>query len=121
MKKVILGLLLVLASSYVDVKAQNAGNEIDFQVGLVDPTENHEPYQKSPIQVPSVSLEGHTLLFATSCDGCTLCLSDDNGTVAFSTVIPTGTTSLVLPSYLLGEYKIQIIQGNICFYGYIVL
>ena len=76
MKKVILGLLLILASSYSDVKAQNAGNEIDFQVGLVDPTGTYDPYQKGPIQVPSVSLEGHTLLFATSCEGCTLCLSD---------------------------------------------
>ena len=29
--------------------------------------------------------------------------------------------SLVLPSTLSREYEIQIIQGNICFYGYIEL
>lgn len=35
--------------------------------------------------------------------------------------IPTGTTNLVLPSYLFGEFEIQIIQGNIYFWGYIEL
>ena len=55
------------------------------------------------------------------CDGYTLELVDANDNVVYSTVIPTGTTSLVLPSYLSGEYKLQIIQGNIYFYGYINL
>ena len=44
-----------------------------------------------------------------------------NDNVVYSAVIPTNTTSLVLPSCLSGEYEIQIIQGNICFYGYIEL
>lgn len=44
-----------------------------------------------------------------------------NDNVVYSTVITTGTTSLVLPSTLSGEYGIQNIQGNICFYGYINL
>lgn len=101
--------------------AQNAGEEIDFQVEWSDPTNNHEPVGRGPVLIPSVSLESHTLYFVTPCDGCTLRLLDENGVVVYSTVIPTGTTSLVLPSYLSGEYEIQIIQGNICFYGYITL
>ncbi len=44
-----------------------------------------------------------------------------NDNVVYSTVIATGTTSLVIPSTLSGEYEIQIIQGNISFYGYIEL
>ena len=44
-----------------------------------------------------------------------------NDKVVYSTVIPTNTTNLVIPSTLSGEYEIQIIQGNICFYGYIEL
>lgn len=121
MKRFILGLALILAASFSGVKAEEVGDEIDFEVGIVDPTENHEPFHKGPVLVPSVSLEGHTLYFATSCDGCTLRLLDENDVVVYSTVIPTGTTSLVLPSYLSGEYEIQIIQGNYCFWGYITL
>lgn len=121
MKEKVLVLALVFISSFSGVKAQSVGNGIDFEVYITDPTENYEPLEKGPIVIPSVSLEDHTLFFATSCDGYTLRLVDANDNVVYSTVIPTGTTSLVLPSTLSGEYKIQIIQGNLCFYGYIYL
>ena len=121
MKRIILGLALVLASSFGGVMAQEVGDEIDFEVGIVDPTNNYEPVEKGPVLVPSVSLDGYTLYFATSCDGCILRLLDENDVVVYSTVIPTGTTSLAFPSYLSGEYEIQIIRDNICFYGYIIL
>ena len=118
MKRVIFVLALVLASSFSGVKAQD---EIDLEEGIYDPTEEHEPPQKGPVLVPSVSIDDYTLYFMTPCDGCTLRLLDDNDVVVYSTVIPTGTTSLVLPSYLSGEYEIQIIWGNIYFWGYILL
>ena len=118
MKRIFLCLALVLISSFSGVMAQE---EIDFDVELVDPTQNHEPPKKGSVLVPSVSLDDHTLYFATTCDGCTLRLLDENDIVVYSTVIPTGTTSLVLPSYLSGEYEIQIIHGNYCFWGYIYL
>ena len=121
MKKIVLVLALVLASSFNAIKAQNVGNGIDFEVYITDPTEDYEPFQKSPIVVPSVSLDDHTLYFETSCDGYMLRLLDANDNVVYSTIIPTGTTSIVLPSSLSGEYEIQIIQGNLCFYGYITL
>lgn len=94
---------------------------IDLGVGVVDPENGSLGGQKIPITIPEISLEDHTLFFYTPCDGCTLRLLDENENVVFSTVITTGATSLVLPSYLSGEYEIQIIQGNICFYGYINL
>jgi len=118
MKRVIFVLALVLASSFSGVKAQD---EIDLEEGIYDPTEEHEPPQKGPVLVPSVSIDDYTLYFMTPCDGCTLRLLDENDVVVYSTVIPTGTTSLVLPSYLSGEYEIQIIWGNIYFWGYILL
>ena len=121
MKRIILCLMLGLVSSFSGVMAQEVGDEIDLEVDIFDPTGGHEPPQKGPILVPSVSLDGHTLYFATSCDGCTLRLLDENDAVVYSIVIPTGTTSLVLPSYLSGEYEIQIIQGFYYFWGYIYL
>ena len=94
---------------------------IVLEVGIEDPEHGDSSQQKTHITVPDISLEDHTLYFYTPCDGCILRLLDGNDNVVYSTVIATGTTSLVLPSTLSGEYEIQIIQGNICFYGYINL
>ena len=95
--------------------------DVDLEVAYNDPDEEENGGQKSPISIPHVSIDGHTLYFYTPCDGCVLRLSDENDNVVFSTVIPTGSTSLVLPSYLSGDYKIEIIQGIYCFWGYIEL
>ena len=120
MKKRLFVLLLTLALlplSNVSVMAQS----IDFGVGYEDPQNPMGNYPRSPILVPEVDIDGHTLTFYTPCDGYVLRLVDENDNVVYSTVIPTGVTSLVLPSYLSGDYEIQISQGNIYFYGYINL
>ena len=120
MKKRFLFLVLLLALlplSNVHIMAQ----PIDFGVGYEDPANPMDDDPRSPILIPKVDLEGYTLTFYTPCDGCVLRLIDENDVVVYSTVIPTGATSLVLPSYLSGEYEIQIVQGNIYFYGYISL
>ncbi len=94
---------------------------VELQTSEIDPTQNHGGTPKSPITPPSISLDGHTLYFDTPCDGCTLNIVDSNGVVVYTTVIPTGTTSLVLPATLSGEYELQIICGNYLFYGTIDL
>lgn len=94
---------------------------VEFGIGYDDPKEGNDGQQKSPILVPEVDINGYTLTFYTPCDGSVLRLVDENDVVVYSTVILTGTTSLVLPSYLSGEYEILIVQGNIYFYGYIDL
>lgn len=112
-------LAAMLSFTSVNVYADPEG--IVLYVGYEDPNYGDEGQHKSPILVPEISIEDYTIYFNTPCDGCTLRLLDANDNVVYSTVIPTGTTSLVLPSSLSGEYKIQIIQGNIYFYGYINL
>jgi hypothetical protein len=121
MKRIILCLVLGLVSSFSGVVAEVVGDDIDLELGIFDPTGGYEPPKKGIVLIPSVSLDGHTLDFETSCDGCTLRLLDENDVVVYSTVIPTGSTSLVLPSYLSGEFEIQIIEGNYYFWGYIYL
>lgn len=94
---------------------------IAFEVYIEDPSQNYPSYPKIPIVPPSVSLEDHTLYFETPCDGCTLNIVDSNDVVVYTLVIPTGATSLVLPSTLSGEFTIEIIRGNYLFYGTIDL
>ena len=94
---------------------------INLNVGYVDPQDTMDDGKRTLTLVPEVDLENHTLTFYTPCDGYVLRLVNENDNVVYSTVIPTGATSLVLPSNLSGEYEIQIVQGNTYFYGYIDL
>ena len=89
------------------------------------PLTYNDPYlggpkpHKSPILIPEVDLEGYTLTFFDSCVGCTLQLVNADDEVEYSTVISSDT--LVLPSTLEGQYELQIIRDNLCFYGDIEL
>ena len=94
---------------------------IPLQVGFDDPfTEQGEPH-RGPILVPEVSIDSYTLLFMTPCDGCLLSIVNEDDEVVYSTIIPFGADTLVLPSSLSGSYELQIIRGNYVFYGGITL
>ena len=118
MKKILFTFCLLVSSA--SLLADGPGILLNLSVGYIDPATT-TPDPKSPVVIPSVSLDGHRLYFDTPCDGCTLNIVDGNGVVAYTTVIPTGTTSLVLPATLSGEYELQIIRGNYVFYGTIDL
>ena len=109
---------LLLTSISVSAKQPT---DINLEAGYVDPEDEGGDPHRSPILIPQVGIDNYTLTFYTPCDGCTLRLLDENYNIPFVTVIPVGTTTLVLPSYLSGTYQIQIISGNICFWGYIDL
>ena len=122
MKKFFLFILLAYMAPSVQVSADNGTEEsIDLEVTIYDPTGNLGGVHKGPIQVPEVSLNDHTLYFFTPCDGYTLNLLDENDVVVYTIVIPAGTTSWVLPATLSGEYELQLICGNYCFWGMITL
>ena len=96
-------------------------SQIEMKIKITKPGDEQGDPHKSPVVIPSVSLDDHTLYFDTPCDGCTLNIVDENDVVVYTLVIPTDTTSLVLPSILSGDYTIQIIRGNYLFYGTIDL
>lgn len=125
MKKLLLSIVLLLASSFSDVIAQNSGeyngDEIILHTSIIDLTKDNGPIRRSPIHVPSISIDDHTLFFNSSCDGCTLRLYNEEGDLVVNLIIPDNSSTISLPSFLTGEYEIQIIRGNYCFYGYIKL
>ena len=118
-RKILALFSLFLIGTVQVVKAD--GLPITFEVFIEDPSHPHPSYPKSPITPPSVSLDDHTLYFATPCDGCTLNIVDSNNVAVYTLVIPMGTTSLVLPATLSGEYELQIISAGYLFYGTIDL
>jgi len=69
---------------------------------------------KSPVYVPIVDLDDHTLYFTTSCVGDTLQLVQ-NDVVVYSIVI--SDDEVELPASLEGTFEIRIIEDEWLFYG----
>lgn len=106
---------VILLGGIISVNA----SVVNLSVRIEDDVPNVPGHPKSPILVPEVNIDEYTLTFDDSCLGCELRLVDENDNVVYTTVITSNT--LVLPTYLSGEYELQIISGIYCFYGYIEL
>ena len=111
--------LIVTLLSLTNVHVSAEPVLVNLEVGFIDPTNDQDEPQRNPIIVPSIEIEDNILTFITPCDYMELRLVNEENEVEYSTYI-LGST-LVLPSYLNGEYQLQIISGNYIFYGYITL
>lgn len=119
MRKVFFSLILLVFASFSRAGVPVMWNQLNLQVKKLDPTNHAGPIKRVPVAIPSIYLSGNTLQFVSSCVGCTLQLVNDVGDIEYSIVIPENTESLTLPSYLSGEYELQIVRGQFCFYGYV--
>ena len=119
-RHLLLLVMVFMGFSPLTVIAQNP-EPVDLQALKIDPVSFPSGHPKTLIVPPLLSLDDHTLYFNTPCDGCTLNIVDSNDVVVYTTVIPTGATSLVLPATLSGEYELQIISAGYLFYGTIDL
>lgn len=94
--------------------------KVDFVFKKVNTTPTNGSVHRTPAREPEIFIDGNTLYFEDSCDGCTLqLLLPDSDVVVYSTVIPSGTTVLTLPYE--GEYDLQIVCGDYYFVGSIVV
>ena len=125
MKKNVLTIVAIVCMASVSpIFADETGEQIELQVSILDPTTPHGGPRKAPprpsaVQIPTVFLDGFTLYFDEPCDGCTLQLVDEDDEIVYSVVLPNGTTEWELPEFASGEYKLQIIRGRYCFWGWI--
>ena len=127
MKKNVLTIVAIVCMASVSpIVADETGEQIELQVSILDPTTPHGGPRKAPprpsaVQIPTVFLDGFTLYLDEPCDGCTLQLLDEDEEIVYSVVLPNGTTEWELPELASGEYKLQIIRGRYCFWGWIEL
>lgn len=119
MKKLFICFGLLFLASFSQARVQSMCGQLYLQVKIVDPSNPYPPIKKSPIAMPTIYLDGYNIQFETSCDDCTLQLVNEEGDIEYSITVPANTTSLALPSSLSGEYELQIIRGQFCFYGYV--
>lgn len=103
------------------MSAQQVPNSLRLHAGYFDPSEGLESGPRGPVDQLTIGLEGHTLYMSNVGFDVTLQLTDANNSVVYTTFVAANTYSVVLPSYLTGEYKIILIDDERFFWGYIEL
>ena len=76
---------------------------------------------RTPVLIPYVALDNHTLYLYSGCDNTTLELYDEDETLVYNTNIPEGTEQITLPNDLTGVFELRIIRGSITFVAEIEL
>ena len=115
----------------MDAASTNLGNDTSVMVSAKTPESvylqidlnrdndekgNLDP--KSPILIPEVTMDGHTLHFITPCTGLTLQLVQDDE-VCYETVITSDY--LEIPADITGVYELQILRGDYVFFAEVEL
>lgn len=116
MKKLFLAVLLLIGSSIVTKAHQESIIKVELRVQNDKPITNGIPVPKSPVIPPDVYLDDHTLYIGCIVDDFTIQLIDDTNAVVYSAFVLNGTTTIVLPSTLTGEYELSIIPNNGIYY-----
>ena len=123
MMKRIVVFLLVICSMFAGSMTVSAQDEIELTASRIKKEEIGPDYPRSPIQVPSASIDDHTFYINESHPDYVLQVvdPDDEENVIYEVLMPAGVNSVVLPSSLVGDYVIQLLWGDWRFWGYIEL
>ena len=119
--------LLLIATAFMMSMTLNAAEQqsdslvIHFDFTIIDPSTGHNGNHRSPVMPPSVSIDGHTLYLYSGCAGATLQVVNTLGVAVYTEELYETTTEVELPETLVGEYELQILRGNFCFYATIDL
>ena len=105
------------------VSAQEVGDEeeIEFNVTEIDPSSGGPGHSKTPILMPTLWQNGYLLDFHGTHADYVLRILDATNNVVYFAVVPSYQTQVWLPTTLSGTYRIELISGNLLFYGYITL
>jgi hypothetical protein len=121
-------LLIVIQSFFLltsnSLKASSANDDgllVPLDVEVVDPTHGSGTVPRTPILVPTASLDGNTFYINSGHADFVVQLLDEDDNVVYQTVMPSETNSIVLPSTLSGDYQIQLLWGDWMLYGWINL
>lgn len=116
-------LFVILLLAVCIPMSADGGSGIDLGAKRYPPLEEGDPTPRSPIYIPSASLEGYTFYINGDHPDYVVRLVDvdDEDIVVYQTVMPSETNSIVLPSTLSGDYQIQLLWGDWMLYGWINL
>jgi len=107
------------AASCDEGPEEEEGEEIIFNTEAIDPTYDPDKLHKSPMRPPVVYILDNTLTFAADHPEYNLIIKDENGDEVYQTIVPSAEVQVVLPTFLSGDYQIELIMGIWKFSGYI--
>ena len=113
MKKFLFMAILLIGGTIVSV-----GEPRDIPLSIINESEESEGNTKSPTLPLIISQDDNIL--TTSVDY-TLELRDENGTLVYSSYVPAGTTQIILPTTLSGNFEIRLVADTYYYIGYISL
>lgn len=116
MKKLLFTLLCLSAWSSTPTYAD--GNQINLDLSIIDDSPTGHHHGKAPMRMPYIHQDGYMLTLSNVHPEYIINIVQGED-VVFSTIIPEGVVTYELPAYLTGDYTIQFVSGNFCFYGFI--
>lgn len=115
-KKIVALLMLFLAVGGTNLYANRQTDPIELEVRIIDETPTQPGNPRNPVGIPTVWQDGYELEIEAPHAEYVLNIVSGT-TVVYSVVVPETVSLVVLPATLSGTYELQLIQGNLCFYG----
>lgn len=117
MKKILLFVLLLIGGGNFAV----GQNQIPMQIIRDQPVGENNPL--APPRPWYITQEENVLTMPAFEDDLTLQLRDEDDTVVYSTFISAGTTQVILPTTLSGDFELRLIPFLATYYyrGYLIL
>ena len=117
MKKLFVFFVMCLVS--FQAYCQSPGGQMPVSLKVeksFNPVIGGNPAPKLPIPIPEVALDDHTLYLYDVDYDLTLVLMDEDDQISYTVFIPANTTSVVLPSWLEGDYLLLLIPDEDYYY-----
>ena len=115
-KKLLMAFACLLMLGGAEISANTQSCPIGLEVRKVDNHPTHHGGAKNPIEFPTVWQDGYDLEIEAPHAEYVLNIVSGT-TVVYSVVVPETVSLVVLPATLSGTYELQLIQGDLCFYG----
>ena len=110
-KTLFLKTLMMPMLAFPSVALYASPEQVFLGVKYVDP-DNADPEHRLPVARPTIMQEEHILYFSNLGYDMALILVDDEGNDVYSTIVPVGSTSVMLPSTLNGSYELRLYPGG---------
>ena len=123
MKRVLLSKLKCILISTLLLTGWSKSAAYNIPMHIINQGPAHGGSTLAPPRPWYITQDDYVLTLPAFENDCTLELRDEDGTVVYSTYVSAGTTTVVLPSTLSGEFELRLVPFSTTYYfrGYIEL
>lgn len=124
MKKTVLSVMkkVMLVALFLTCGGINSfGSPVQISMHIIFPTGPGGGNTLAPARPWYITQDDYTLTMPAFEDDFTLELRDEDGVVVYSVYVPAGTTLILLPSTLSGDFELCLVGDTYYYRGYITL